>query len=126
MKVAAILLILLLSVPLSAQYAKDKTGPVELLSFTFTSMVLADTGMTLDAIWFHNCYEGNSFWKPLMKHPVAVVTADLAICLGITYAAKFVYRRNKPLGVVVMVAANLIEAYYIVWQVRLRQDRRWQ
>jgi len=107
-----------LCLPLAAE---DGESPaIKILSFSFSSMVMADTSLTYDALAFHGCRESNGFWRPLMDRPGLVLGLDLAICTGVTLGVHWLYRRNKALAWVVIVGLNAVQGYmmYRQWKVR--------
>jgi len=120
-----ITLILSIALPLSAQKGEPPVA-FRFLSFTFSSMVMADTVLTWDAIHNHNCYEGNPFWVPIIDKPALVVPLDLAICAGVSIGARWLYGKNKALAWTFLLVANVIQGYYVLYQFGLRQDERWE
>lgn len=122
-KWAGILLIILgMALPASSQ---DTPKLMTFLSYTATTSIFIDTGLTYEALWNHNCYEANILWRPLMKHPPLVMTLDLAIGAGITILAHKLYPRNKTLAWAVVIGANIVQGYFLYYHWTLRRDPRW-
>ena len=124
---AGLILILILGVlalPLSAQQQE----PPKLLTFlscTISASIFADTALTYDALWNHNCYEGNFLWRPLLKYPPLVMTLDMAISAGVTLLADRLYRKDKVLAWALVIGVNLVQAYCLYYHWQLRQNKRW-
>jgi hypothetical protein len=122
------LLILFLSaaLPLSGQQ-KEPPRLLTFLSCTATASIFADTVLTYDAIWNHNCYESNLLWAPLMKCPPLVMTLDMVIGAGVTLLAERLWRTdNKVLAWALVISVNVVQGYCLWYQWQLRRDARWE
>jgi len=113
---AVFLSLALLCLPAGGQEKKTPL-PLNILSFTFTSMVFADTAITFSDIQ-RGGREFNPFWQPIIKYPAAVITLDMAICLGVSYLARILYKHEKALGIALLVLANVVQGFVVYAQLR--------
>jgi hypothetical protein len=120
-----VLIVSVLALPPSAQQ-EEPPRLLTFLSYTATLSIFADTALTYEAIWNHNCYESNLLWASVMKYPPVVMALDGLIGAGVTLLAERLYRTdNKALAWALVIGVNIVQAYCLYYHWQLRRDARW-
>jgi len=102
-----------------AGQAEDRT-PLTILCLSGSALIFADTLLTFDAIKNWNCGESNPLWRPIIHRPALVLTIDLGICAGMTWGVHKIWKKDKVLAYMLVIAVNAIQLYYMYrhWEVR--------
>jgi hypothetical protein len=80
---------------------------------TFTALNIADYVTTVNALQLPGVEEGNPLMRPFTKNMVLLGAIKLGISTLDFYLLKGIYKKNKALGWIVSIAANLAMSYVV-------------
>ncbi len=80
---------------------------------------VADYFSTKEALKYPGCSEGNPMMKPFVKNPY-VFAAVKAGFTALSYVSiKSIYKRSKPLGMILSVASNFAMSYVVANNIKM-------
>jgi hypothetical protein len=85
---------------------------------TFTALNIADYVSTVKALKHPCLEEGNPFMRPFTKNMIVFSAVKLGISTLDFYLLKNIYKKSKPLGWVLSIAANLAVSYVVSHNIR--------
>lgn len=95
---------------------------IEILCLAFSMSVIADTALTYSWI-ADGGREANPFWARIIDQPKLVLTIDLGIITGVSFAATELGKHNKTWVIIGMVGLCLVQSYYLIRHYEVRHGR---
>ncbi len=125
--IVSTLFFVVLIIPVNANdfsLSKTKPKPVfSLLQFTGVALIKADLVVTYHSIWNSKGMIGelNPLWRGLLNKPTFMFVTYSLINIGIVIGTNWLYKKNKTLAWVFIVAVNVIEIYCVYAHLRLQK-----
>jgi hypothetical protein len=90
--------------------------------FSLAALNFGDYISTRQALKYPGLQEGNPIMKPFVKNDILFTGVKLGITLADYFLIKRIYKKNKVMGWVISVAANIAMGYIVSNNVRMIQS----
>lgn len=94
-----------------------------LLQFTGVVLVNADLVVTYHSIWSSRgrIGEANPIWRGTLKNPPLMFVAYSLINIGVIIGINWLYKKNRTLAWVFVIAVNAMQIYCVYGHLRLQR-----
>ena len=111
-KLLIIMVVLLLVSPLYAEDSIFKSLQMSQVGLSLADVEITRVGLKRGAV------EVNPFVKWYIESPTLTVAVNISASLLITWGTSKLYKKNKTLGIISIIAVNLVRGYVIYHNIR--------